>query len=247
MALLILEIAFPDRPRNLPRLKRWATNLALGGASTVAVRLMGVITVAGAAMAAGSMGFGALRLLPEMPPFLLFALALILMDLAVWAQHVAMHRVPALWRLHHVHHADRDLDVTSGLRFHPIEAALSMLWKAAIVFLLGVPLAAALAYEILLSTMALFTHANIRIPPFIDRYLRWVMITPAMHQIHHSIIRAETDSNFGNALSVWDRLFRTYTDEPQGGRNALVLGQPDCPGDQSARLGQALTSPFNRR
>jgi sterol desaturase/sphingolipid hydroxylase (fatty acid hydroxylase superfamily) len=246
LALLILEQAFPDRPRLLPRLTRWRTNLALGAASALTVRLMGVVSVAAAAFAATTLDFGVLRLLPDAHSWLLLALSLILLDFAVWAQHVAMHRIPLLWRFHRIHHTDPDLDVTSGLRFHPGEAAASLLWKSAIVFLLGVPLAAALAYEIVLSTMALLTHANIRVPSALDRCLRWVIVTPAMHRIHHSVYRAETDSNYGNALSVWDRLFRTYTPEPRGGRDALTLGIEDCPAGPSTQLRLALRSPFSR-
>jgi sterol desaturase/sphingolipid hydroxylase (fatty acid hydroxylase superfamily) len=216
----LLEAAFPARARVLPRLGRWITNMSLGGVSSLAVRLMGPATVAGAALAAGEAGFGLFNQL-TLPAWLVASLVLVLMDLAVWAQHLAMHKAPLLWRLHRVHHADRDLDVTSGLRFHPFEAAVSMAWKAAVVFVLGAPVAAALGYEILLSLMALFTHANLRLPARLERALRVVIVTPDMHRTHHSILRTEMDSNYGNALSLWDRLFRTYTSAPRG---ELVLG-----------------------
>jgi sterol desaturase/sphingolipid hydroxylase (fatty acid hydroxylase superfamily) len=167
---------------------------------------------------------------------------IVMLDLAIWAQHLAMHKAPLLWRLHKVHHADRDLDVTSGLRFHPFEAAVSMLWKAGVVFLLGAPVAVALAYEIALGAMALFTHANLRLPGWLDRALRVVIVTPDMHRTHHSILRRETDSNFGNILSAWDRVFRTYVAAPA---DPLVLGLEDWQDERPARLAFALRLPVS--
>lgn len=245
-ALIALETVFPRKKRVMPRLSRWITNLSLGGFSLIAVRLMGPLTVAGAALAAEASGFGLLPLLP-LPAWATAVAALILLDVAMWAQHMAMHKWPLLWRLHQVHHADRDLDVTSGLRFHPIEAAVSMLWKAGIVFLLGAPLAVALAYEIVLGSMALFTHANLRLPLWLDRALRYVIVTPDMHRVHHSVVRAETDSNFGNALSIWDRLFRTYRQEPDGGQDGFILGLEDWQDERPAQLGIAARMPFLNR
>ncbi|MFN3312770.1 MAG: sterol desaturase family protein [Hyphomonas sp.] len=242
-ALVALETLFPRKARVMPRLSRWITNLSLGGFSLLAVRLMGPLTVAGAALAAEASGFGLLKLL-LLPGWAIAFIALILLDLAIWAQHMAMHRWPLLWRLHQVHHADRDLDVTSGLRFHPFEAAVSMVWKAGVVFLLGAPLAVALAYEIVLGSMALFTHANLRLPLWLDRALRYVIVTPDMHRVHHSIVRTETDSNFGNALSIWDRIFRTYRDEPEGGQDGFILGLEDWQDERSARLSMAARMPF---
>lgn len=237
-----LEAILPAKTRVMPRVYRWITNLSLGGLSAFAVRLMGPLTVAGAAIAAEQAGFGLFNAVSLPAAFTAFA-ALILLDLAIWAQHVAMHKVPLLWRMHRVHHTDRDLDVTSGLRFHPFEAAVSMLWKAGIVFLLGAPLAVALAYEIVLNAMALFTHANLRLPVWLDRALRVVIVTPDMHRIHHSVIRTETDSNYGNALSVWDRLFRTYTANPAA---PLILGLEDWQDSRPATLPFTLGLPLSR-
>lgn len=245
-ALIALETLFPRKQRVMPRLGRWITNLSLGGFSLIAVRLMGPLTVAGAALAAEASGFGLLPLLP-LPAWATAVAALIVLDVAMWAQHMAMHKWPLLWRLHQVHHADRDLDVTSGLRFHPFEAAVSMVWKAGVVFLLGAPLAVALAYEIVLGSMALFTHANLRLPLWLDRVLRYVIVTPDMHRVHHSVVRAETDSNFGNALSIWDRLFLTYRQDPEGGQDGFILGLEDWQDDRPARLGVAAGMPFRRR
>lgn len=238
----VLEALLPAKARVMPRLQRWVTNLSLGGLSSLAVRLMGPATVAGAALAAEIAGFGVFHFV-SLPGWLTAAAAIILLDFAIWAQHVAMHKVPVLWRVHRVHHTDRDLDVTSGLRFHPLEAAVSMLWKAGIVLLLGVPVEAALAYEILLSGMALFTHANLRLPGWLDRALRLVIVTPDMHRTHHSIIRTEMDSNYGNAFSVWDRLFRTYTEAPAG---ELTLGLAEWQDERPAQIGFALGLPIAR-
>lgn len=243
--LAVLEALLPAKARVMPRLGRWLTNLSLGGLSSLAVRLMGPVTVAGAALAAEQAGLGIFNA-ATLPAWLVAVLVILLLDLAIWAQHVALHRAPWLWRLHRVHHADRDLDATSGLRFHPGEAALSMAWKAAVVFALGAPPEIALAYEILLGAMALFTHANLGLPGWLDRGLRIVIITPDMHRTHHSVIRTEMDSNFGNALSVWDRLFRTYTPEAAG---ELHLGLADWQDGRAARLGEMLFMPArtNRR
>lgn len=241
--LAVLEALLPARARVMPRLGRWVTNLSMGGLSALAVRLMGPMTVAGAAMAAEQAGFGLFSFV-SLPAWLAALAVILLLDLAIWAQHLAMHKAPLLWRMHRVHHTDRDLDVTSGLRFHPFEAAVSMLWKAGVVFLLGAPVAIALAYEIALNAMSLFTHANLRLPGWLDRALRLVIVTPDMHRIHHSVIRAETDSNYGNILSLWDRIFRTYV---PAAASPLTLGLEDWQDDRPAQIGFSLGLPFARR
>lgn len=241
-----LEALFPRKTRVMPRLHRWVTNLSLSAFSSLGLRLLGPLTVAGAALAASQSGLGLFNII-DAPVWLIAAATLILMDLAVWAQHLAMHKLPLFWRMHRVHHTDRDLDVTSGLRFHPFEAAVSMAWKALIVFLLGAPLMVALAYEIILNAMALFTHANLRLPLWLDRALRWVIVTPDMHRIHHSIIRTETDSNYGNALSIWDRIFATYTPEPAAGQEGLTIGLAEWQNTRPAEIGFALIHPLARK
>lgn len=242
IVLALLEAALPAKARVMPRLSRWVTNLSLGGASSLAVRLLGPVTVAGAALAAQQSGYGLFNVV-SLPGWLTALAVLVFLDLAVWAQHLAMHKVPLLWRMHRVHHTDRDLDVTSGLRFHPFEALTSMIWKAGVVFLLGAPVAVALAYEIVLNAMALFTHANLRLPAWLDRSLRRVLVTPDMHRIHHSIIRTEMDSNYGNALSIWDRLFRTYTSRHAGD---LTLGLSDWQDTRPAHLVFTMRLPLDR-
>jgi len=219
-ACMALEAVFPARNRVQPRLRRWALNLSLGGASVLVRRLLGPVTVAGAALYASSAGFGLFNLF-KMPAALMAVLALMLLDLAMWTQHWAMHRVPLLSALHRIHHTDQDLDATSGLRFHPAEAAVSILWKCGAVMLLGVPASIALAYEIMLSATAIFTHSNLKLPAGFERTIRRVFVTPDMHRLHHSVRREERNSNYGNTLSVWDRIFRTYTDKAEG---ELVLG-----------------------
>jgi sterol desaturase/sphingolipid hydroxylase (fatty acid hydroxylase superfamily) len=236
-----LESLLPAKARVMPRLGRWITNLSLGGLSSLTVRLMGPVTAGGAAAGAAAAEIGLFNMI-TLPAWLTALAAIMLLDFAMWGQHAAMHKVPLLWRMHRVHHTDRDLDVTSGLRFHPFEAAVSMLWKAGVVFALGAPAEAVLAYEIALNGMALLTHANIGLPASLDRAFRLLIVTPDMHRIHHSVIRTETDSNYGNILSVWDRLFRTYRAAPQG---ALVLELSDWQDERPTRLPFALGMPFS--
>lgn len=159
-----------------------------------------------------------------LPTWLSVAIALILFDLAVFGQHLLMHRWPVLWRLHKVHHTDLDFDVTTAVRFHPVEIILSLFYKVLVIALLGAPALAVLIFEVILSTSALFNHSNIQIPLSWDRRLRWLLVTPDMHRIHHSSTQSETDSNFGFSISIWDRLFGTYTTEPELGHEKMVIG-----------------------
>jgi sterol desaturase/sphingolipid hydroxylase (fatty acid hydroxylase superfamily) len=228
---MTLEAIFPARARTEKRVRRWTINFALGAASVLVRRVLGPVTVAGAAVYAGAQGFGLFNLV-SLNGLLVAAASLVLLDLMMWAQHWAMHHVPILSSLHRLHHRDRDLDASSGLRFHPGEAAVSILWKCTAVMVCGAPVAIALAYEIILSAMAIFTHSNLYLPRAIERAMRCVLVTPMMHRTHHSVIAAERNSNYGTALSVWDRLFGTYTDEPAG---ALVLGLPDPTQQSHAR------------
>jgi sterol desaturase/sphingolipid hydroxylase (fatty acid hydroxylase superfamily) len=178
------------------------------------------------------------------PRPLVFAVAVVALDLAVYLQHVAFHALPALWRLHLVHHADVDFDVTTGVRFHPLEILLSMLWKIGVVLVLGAPAAAVLAFELLLSTTSLFNHGNAAIPARIDRILRWIVVTPDMHRLHHSVLRRETNSNFGFSLPWWDRLLGTYRAQPAAGHDAMSIGIEHLQRVPPAGLGALLTLPF---
>jgi sterol desaturase/sphingolipid hydroxylase (fatty acid hydroxylase superfamily) len=188
-------------------------------------------------------GFGLLHLV-ALPQPLSLLVAVVLLDLAIWAQHVVFHRVPLLWRLHRMHHADVDLDVTSGARFHPIEILLSMVVKFAVIALLGAPAAAVLAFEVLLNACAMFNHANVRIAAPVDALLRRLVVTPDMHRVHHSVVRAETDSNFGFCLSWWDRIFGTYRAQPAAGQYAMTIGLETFRAPEEARLDRLVTQPF---
>lgn len=219
----LFEWCKPRRSWHYARLQRWRANLSLILLNTALARLtLGAFAVT-AAVWAGEQNMGLFNRL-EIQAWLASCLSLILLDGAIWLQHWVTHRVPLLWRLHRVHHTDLELDVTTALRFHPLEIGLSLFYKAGIVVLLGVPATAVVLFELLLNASAIFTHANIRIPEPLDRRLRWLFCTPDMHRIHHSVIQEETDSNYGFCLSVWDRLFATYRQRPRAGVEAMRLG-----------------------
>lgn len=245
-AMAIFEAFSQRHQRRQGRVVRWPVNLGLAVIDIGVQRLTLGAAAYGAAVYADVAGFGLFNMV-AVPFWLEMLVALVLLDLAIWSQHVASHAIPWFWRLHRVHHADLDLDVTSGLRFHPGEILLSLVWKAAIVVLLGIDPWIVVIYEAALNAAALFTHANIVLPARLDAALRLIICTPDMHRIHHSVIRDETDSNYGNILSVWDRLFGTYRREARGGDAGIVLGLPD---EQDAtRLGlvRLIVWPFERR
>ena len=217
------ELAAPRRRQDIPRVIRWTNNLALVVVDTVILRLTFPILAVGLALMAEERGWGLLNAL-DLPMWLAFLLSILLLDLAIYLQHVVFHAVPGLWRLHRMHHADLEFDVTTGLRFHPGEIVLSMVIKLAVVAALGAPAVAVLVFEILLNATALFNHANVRLPAGVDRALRWVMVTPDMHRVHHSVIPAETNSNFGFNLPWWDRLLGTYRAQPRAGHEGMAIG-----------------------
>ena len=228
-ALLLLllagaEMLWPRRALVLGRYPRWRTHAMFFATNAVVGRLLSFIIVIGvAANWAEVQQFGALRLV-ALPFWVEAALAVIILDFALWLQHLAMHRFAWLWPMHAVHHSDRDLDVTTALRFHPFELIVSTLYKSAIVALLGVPLLVALAFEIWLNANALFNHSNIRLPKTVDRLLRPFLVTPAMHLVHHSTIVEEQKHNFGFALTIWDRMFGTYRAESIVGAEKQKIG-----------------------
>ncbi|MDP2418895.1 MAG: sterol desaturase family protein, partial [Hydrogenophaga sp.] len=208
------EIASPRRALLLSRKQRWTANLGLVLLNTAVVRLVFPLAAVGVAALAAERGWGLLNLY-AVPFWLVVPLAVVAMDFAIWLQHVMVHAVPALWRLHRVHHADLDYDLTTGARFHPLEIVLSMGIKFATIALLGAPVLAVLVFEVLLSACAMFNHGNIRLPARVDRVLRWFMVTPDMHRVHHSVEDDESNSNFGFNLTWWDRLFGTYREQPR--------------------------------
>lgn len=217
------ELAAPRRRQDIPRVIRWTNNLALVVVDTVILRLTFPILAVGLALMAEERGWGLFNAL-DLPPWLSILLSILLLDLAIYLQHVLFHAVPGLWRLHRMHHSDLEFDVTTGLRFHPVEIVLSMVIKLAVVAALGAPAVAVLLFEVLLNATALFNHANIRLPAGVDRVLRWVMVTPDMHRVHHSVIPAETNSNFGFNLPWWDRLLGTYRAQPKAGHDGMAIG-----------------------
>jgi sterol desaturase/sphingolipid hydroxylase (fatty acid hydroxylase superfamily) len=241
-----LEFALPRRRLVAPKARRWVTNIAIVALDNVMLRFGFPILAVGVAVIAEARGWGLLGLVAS-PGWLETLIALVVLDFAIWLQHVASHKIPILWRVHQMHHADRDIDVTTGFRFHPVEIALSMLWKFAVIVALGAGPLAVVIFEIILSALAMFNHANVAIPVPVDRLLRLVIVTPDMHRVHHSVIRRETDSNYGFNLSVWDRLFGTYRPQPEAGHTGMEIGLPQYRGFESARLDWSLLLPFRRR
>lgn len=223
VAMALWEVAAPRRRREIPRLIRWSNNLGLVVIDTLLVRLTFPIVAVGLAVTAEAQGWGLFNIF-DVPIWLAFVASLLALDLAIYLQHVMFHAVPALWRLHRMHHADLEFDVSTGLRFHPVEILLSMVIKLAVVVALGPPAVAVLVFEVLLNTTAMFNHSNILIPAGIDRVLRLVVVTPDMHRIHHSIQPSETNSNFGFNLPWWDRLLGTYRPQPREGHEAMTIG-----------------------
>ncbi|MCR9090439.1 MAG: sterol desaturase family protein [Proteobacteria bacterium] len=238
-----LERMYPRRPRTQAR-HRWPVHagLALVGALATALVPLGV---AGAALWAQAEGIGLLQQF-ALPSWLTVLIAWLLLDAAIYGQHRLMHRFGWLWRWHRVHHTDTELDASSALRFHPGELLLSVAYKMAVVVLLGAPPLAVLLFEALLAFAALFNHANWALRPKADRWLRHLLVTPDMHRVHHSTVRDETDSNFGNVLSVWDRLFRSYRDAPRDGQLAMRIGQDEDREPQAQRLRALLMQPLRR-
>jgi sterol desaturase/sphingolipid hydroxylase (fatty acid hydroxylase superfamily) len=237
------EIVAARRPRGATRGRRWPGNIGIVVLNTLLLRLAFPLTAVAWAEFVAARGIGVLNLVP-LPAVVALPLAVLLLDLAIWAQHVVFHRVPLLWRLHRMHHADIDLDVTSGARFHPIEILLSMIVKFAVIALLGAPAAAVLVFEVLLNACAMFNHANVRIAGPVDALLRRLIVTPDMHRVHHSVVPAETDSNFGFCLSCWDRIFATYRAEPAAGQLGMTIGLETFRAPDEARLDRLITQPF---
>ena len=242
-----LEALAPRRTRSQPRNTRWFTNLSIVVLDTLALRALAIalpLLAVGAAVDAGRMGWGLFNTL-DWPLWLEVVLAILILDLAIWAQHLVTHKVPILWRFHRVHHADRDFDVTTALRFHPVEILASMMLKIGLVYLLGPAALAVLLFEIILNGTAMFNHSNLRLPLWLDRAVRLVLVTPDMHRVHHSIHRHEHDSNYGFALSVWDRIFRTYRPKPEAGHDLMTVGL-EWQDERPSRLGWALMLPFRK-
>lgn len=243
VVMALAEALAPRRLRDHGRSARWPGNLGIVVVDTVVVRILFPTAAVGMAMLAEARGWGLFNLV-GLPGPVAGLLSVLLLDLAVYGQHVLFHTVPPLWRLHRMHHADLDLDVTSGLRFHPLEIVLSMVIKIAVVVALGAPAAAVLVFEVLLNATAMFSHSNLRLPATLDRWVRLILVTPDMHRVHHSVVRAETDSNFGFNLAVWDRIFGTYRAEPAAGHDGMTIGLPVFRDAGDLRLDRMLLQPF---
>lgn len=242
------EALAPRLQRKHSRRARWLTNWGIILADTITLRLLAIalpLLAIGAALDAEAHGWGLFNAI-GLPAFFEILIAILLLDLLIWAQHVVTHKVPLLWRLHRVHHADPDFDVSTAIRFHPIEIALSMLLKIGAVYILGPAPLAVLLFEILLNGMSMFNHANLRLPRRIETLLRRVIVTPDMHMIHHSTLRTDHDSNYGFSLSIWDRLFGTYREQPEGGEERFEIGLDLPPDSRPTYLGWALLSPFRK-
>jgi sterol desaturase/sphingolipid hydroxylase (fatty acid hydroxylase superfamily) len=240
--MMVWELAAPDRRSDIPRLIRWGNNIALVVVDALVLRIALPVLAVGAAVWAQGAGVGLLNMV-ALPGWLAIVLALVILDLVIWAQHVAFHKLPVLWRLHRMHHADPHLDATSGLRFHPVEVLLSMVLKIGVVIAIGAPPVAVLLFEVILNGASIFNHANIRLPRGVERPLRWLLVTPEMHRIHHSDKRVEADSNYGFSVPWWDRLFGTYRAEPGPGHR-FGIGAHGSTRDQW--LDRLLVQPFRK-
>jgi sterol desaturase/sphingolipid hydroxylase (fatty acid hydroxylase superfamily) len=224
LALMALwEILAPRRALTVSKTLRWVNNIGLVFFNSALLRLIFPAAAVGMAAFAAEQGWGLLNYY-EVSLWPAVLIAVVAMDLVIWLQHVMVHAVPLLWRLHRVHHADLDYDLTTGARFHPIEILLSMLIKFATIIVLGPPVVAVVIFEVVLNAMAMFNHGNVRLPLGLDRVLRALVVTPDMHRVHHSVEDDEANSNFGFNLSLWDRLFGTYRDQPRGGHAGMTIG-----------------------
>ena len=237
------EVVAPRRSQAIGRWVRWPNNLGVVIIDTILLRLLFPAAAVGTALAGEEQGWGPLNNLP-LPRWTAVIVAVIVLDLAIYFQHVLFHAVPALWRLHRMHHADLEFDVTTGVRFHPVEILLSMVIKLGVVLALGAPASAVLIFEVLLNATSMFNHGNVLLPQPIDRVLRTIVVTPEMHRVHHSIEPPETNSNFGFNLPWWDRLFGTYRAQPAAGHAGMTIGIELFRRVEDLRLDRMLIQPL---
>jgi sterol desaturase/sphingolipid hydroxylase (fatty acid hydroxylase superfamily) len=243
VVMAVWEWIGPRRKQAIGRGRRWPNNLGVVAVDTLLVRVLLPTTAVGLALLVEARGFGLLNVLAP-PTWIGVIASVVVLDLAVYLQHILFHAVPALWRLHRMHHADLEFDVTTGLRFHPIEILLSMVIKFAVVVALGAPPVAVLLFEVLLNATSMFNHSNVLIPPGLDRILRWLVVTPDMHRVHHSIVAHETNSNFGFNLPWWDRLVGTYRAQPAAGHEAMTIGIEQFRDTRELGLDRMMLQPF---
>lgn len=245
-AMIVWEQLAPRRPRTQSRPLRWSSNLGLAFLNNTVWRLLVPAGAVGIAVAVEARDWGFFNQV-AWPEWSEITASVVLFDLALYAQHWFFHRIPWLWRLHLVHHVDLDFDATTGVRFHTVETLISFAWKAVVIVLLGTPALAVMIFEILLNATSMFNHSNIRMPDWLDRLLRLIVVTPDQHRVHHSVERHETNSNFGFCLSWWDRLFRTYDAQPDAGHEGMTIGQREYRDSDVERLPVMLCLPFQRQ
>jgi sterol desaturase/sphingolipid hydroxylase (fatty acid hydroxylase superfamily) len=237
------EYFAPRRELRPVKTKRWFTNWAIVIIDSVLVRLVFKTAAVGGALWAAENGVGLFNMITA-PIWLAVLISFVMLDFAIWLSHVASHKIPIFWRIHRMHHSDVDIDVTTAIRFHPIEILLSMVWKYAVVLALGAPAVAVLIFEIVLNGGAMFNHSNFKLPLWVDKILRILIVTPDMHRVHHSAIGDETDSNYGFNLSIWDRIFKTYIDQPEMGHDGMTIGISEWQDEKPANLMWSLSVPF---
>lgn len=243
--MAVWEWLGPRRDRAIGRFRRWPNNIGVAFLDTALARIVAPAGAVGFALVAQLRGWGLFNSVP-LPTWVKLLISLVVLDLAIYFQHRLFHYVPLLWRLHRMHHADLDLDVTTGARFHPIEILLSLGFKFLVILPLGALPLAVLIFEIGLNASSMFNHSNVRIPAWLERVLRWLVVTPDMHRVHHSIVRRETDSNFGFNFPWWDRLFKTYRAQPEAGHEAMTIGLEHFRDPKQLFLGHMLIQPFRR-
>ncbi len=245
--MAMLEMIIPKRPLGYSKLKRWTTNAFFIVAGAVVIRIMAALPVALAAVFAAKYaaanGWGLFNMV-DLPFWVELVLSLILLDMAIYFQHWASHKIPMLWMFHKVHHSDVDIDVTTAIRFHPIEIGLSMLYKIILIFIIGPAAATVMLFEMILNGCAMFNHANIALPKWLDSIVRIFLVTPDMHRIHHSKIKQETDSNYGFSISLWDRVFGTYIAQPKMGHDLMNIGLMEHQNPKPTEIFWLLKFPF---
>ncbi|MGD0289973.1 MAG: sterol desaturase family protein [Candidatus Binataceae bacterium] len=243
LAMALWEALAPRRTRSFARAVRWPANLGISILDSIVVRMMLPLGAVGFASFCAAHGWGLLNAVAISQHFTL-PISVVMLDLVIYLQHVMFHAVPALWRVHRMHHSDLDFDVTTGVRFHPIEIVISMGMKLAAIAALGAPAVAVLAFEVLLNATSMFNHGNVAIPFAADAMVRRLIVTPDMHRVHHSIVVRETNSNFGFNLSWWDRLFGTYRAQPAAGHLGMTIGIEDFREPRELKLGRMLVQPW---
>jgi sterol desaturase/sphingolipid hydroxylase (fatty acid hydroxylase superfamily) len=236
------ELLAPRRLLTVAKTGRWGINLGIVAIDTALLQLLPVLPV-GMALLAEARGWGVLTNYP-LPPGVAVLVSVAVLDFTIYLQHVMFHFVPLFWRFHRMHHTDLDFDTSTGVRFHPIEIVLSSCIKLAVVAVIGPPALAVLLFEVLLNATSLFSHGNIRIHPGLDRWLRWLVVTPDMHRVHHSVLPAETNSNFGFNIPWWDRLCGTYRPQPAAGHEGMTIGLSQFREARLLTLPKLLLLPF---